>query len=218
MKYATFAILILAIVMIGFNITMIDVNNLFQGDSVIALIGIVEKEFVCNLNACKGQCCIDGDAGAPLDKEETQILEDIFPLVEPYLRAESIESIKEQGTWIIGQDGGYETPLLNQKECAYVIFKDEMALCAIEQAYNDGKVAWKKPISCHLYPIRIKEYSQFSAVNYHKWHICDDACTLGKELQVPVYKFLKEPLIRKYGQGWYDELELVIKEWNNYSR
>ncbi len=191
---------------------------MFQIGNTIISDEIVEKEFVCNLNACKGQCCIDGDAGAPLDKEETQILEDIFPLVEPYLRAESIESIKEQGTWIIGQDGGYETPLLNQKECAYVIFKDEMALCAIEQAYNDGKVAWKKPISCHLYPIRIKEYSQFSAVNYHKWHICDDACTLGKELQVPVYKFLKEPLIRKYGQGWYDELELVIKEWNNYSR
>lgn len=191
---------------------------MFQIGNTIISDEIVEKEFVCNLNACKGQCCIDGDAGAPLDKEETQILEDIFPLVEPYLRAESIESIKDQGTWIIGQDGGYETPLLNQKECAYVIFKNEMALCAIEQAYNDGKVEWKKPISCHLYPIRIKEYSQFSAVNYHKWHICDDACSLGKELQVPVYKFLKEPLIRKYGQGWYDELELVIKEWNNYSR
>ena len=110
-----------------------------------------------------------------------------------------------------------ETPLIDNKECAYVIFDGNTALCGIEQAYNEGLIKWKKPISCHLYPIRIKEYSQFSAVNYNRWHICDDACALGKELEVPVYKFLKEPLIRKYGESWYAELETVATEWQKQS-
>ncbi len=190
---------------------------MFQVKQAIVSDEIIEKDFVCNLTACKGQCCIDGDAGAPLDKEETAILEAIYPLVKPYLRKEGIESIEQQGAWITGVDGEYETPLIEGRECAYVIFDGSTALCAIEQAYNEGLVSWKKPVSCHLYPIRIREYAQFSAVNYHKWHICDDACTLGKELQVPVYQFLKEPLIRKFGKEWYEELELVAQEWKKQS-
>lgn len=186
---------------------------MFQIGQTIVSDEIIEKEFVCNLSACKGQCCIDGDAGAPLSKEETLILDEIYETIEPYLRPEGIESIKNQGKWIVGEDGEFETPLVNGHECAYVIFDGATALCAIEQAYNEGLVEWKKPISCHLYPIRIREYSQFSAINYHKWHICDDACTLGKELQVPVYQFLKEPLIRKYGVAWYAELEEVAQAW-----
>ena len=186
---------------------------MFQIGQTIVSDEIIEKEFVCNLSACKGQCCIDGDAGAPLSKEETLILDEIYETIEPYLRPEGIESIKNQGKWIVGEDGEFETPLVNGHECAYVIFDGATALCAIEQAYNEGLVEWKKPISCHLYPIRIREYSQFSAINYHKWHICDDACTLGKELQVPVYQFLKEPLIRKYGAAWYAELEEVAQAW-----
>ncbi len=187
---------------------------MFQVGKAIVSEDVLEKEFVCNLSACKGQCCIDGDAGAPLDKEETVILDQIYDKVKPYLRPEGIEAIEAQGKWVVGEDGELETTLIEGKECAYVIFDGATALCAIEQAYNEGIVEWKKPISCHLYPIRIKEYSSFSAVNYNKWHICDDACTLGKELEVPVYKFLKEPLIRKYGQSWYTELELVADEWN----
>lgn len=190
---------------------------MFQIGKTIVSDDVLEKEFVCNLTACKGQCCIDGDAGAPLDKEETAILEEIYPVIKSYLRPEGIASIEENGTWVVGEDGDYETPLINNKECAYVIFDGATALCGIEQAYNEGLVKWKKPISCHLYPIRIKEYSQFSAVNYNRWHICDDACVLGKELEVPVYRFLKEPLIRKYGEGWYAELELVAEEWRKHS-
>lgn len=186
---------------------------MFQVGKAIVSEDVLEKEFVCNLSACKGQCCIDGDAGAPLDKEETVILDQIYDKVKPYLRPEGIEAIESQGKWVVGEDGEYETTLINGGECAYVIFDGATALCGIEQAYNEGLVEWKKPISCHLYPIRIKEYSQFSAVNYHKWHICDDACSLGKELEVPVYKFLKDPLIRKYGGEWYQELELVAEEW-----
>lgn len=186
--------------------------DMFQIGDTIVSDEVLEKEFVCNLSACHGQCCIDGDAGAPLDKEETQILDDIYDKVKPYLRPEGIESIERQGKWVIGEDQGYETPLIDGKECAYVIFDGKTALCAIEQAYNNKEINWKKPISCHLYPIRIKEYAQFSAINYHKWYICDDACSLGKELGVTVYQFLKEPLIRKFGEEWYQELDKVAEE------
>ena len=190
---------------------------MFQVRNTIVSDELLEKEFVCNLSACHGQCCIDGDAGAPLNKEETQILENVYEQVKPYLRAEGIESIEKNGTWVVGQDGDYETPLIDGGECAYVIFDGKTALCAIEQAYNNKDIDWKKPISCHLYPVRIKEYAQFSAVNYHKWYICDDACSLGKELEVPVYKFLKEPLIRKFGEDWYKELSLIADEWKKQS-
>jgi hypothetical protein len=185
---------------------------MFQLNKTIVSEEILEKEFVCNLSACKGACCVDGDAGAPLDKSEVEKLKEIYPKIKPFLRKEGIKAIEEQGTSVIGEDGEDETTLIGGKDCAYVIFDKKTALCGIEQAYNQGIVDWKKPVSCHLYPIRVKEYADFSAVNYHKWHICDDACSLGKELDVPVYKFLKEALIRKFGQEWYDELEKVAQE------
>lgn len=183
---------------------------MFQLGKTIISESIIEKDFVCNLSACKGACCIDGDAGAPLDSEEIKILKDIYPKVKPFLRKEGIAAIEAQGTHITTEFGDFETPLINGADCAYVIFdKKNTALCAIEEAYNQGEISWKKPVSCHLYPIRIKDYSEFSAVNYDKWEICDDACVLGKELQVPVYKFVKEALIRKFGEDWYSELEKV---------
>ncbi|WP_341215887.1 DUF3109 family protein [uncultured Wocania sp.] len=185
---------------------------MFQLGKTIVSEDIIEKDFVCNLSACKGACCIDGDAGAPLDKEETQILKDIYSKVKPFLREAGIDAIEKQGTHITTDFGDFETPLINNADCAYVIFDEKnTALCGIEEAYNQGEISWKKPVSCHLYPIRVKEYSEFSAVNYDKWEICDDACSLGKELQVPVYKFVKEALIRKFGEDWYSELEKVAK-------
>ena len=182
---------------------------MFQLNKTIISEEILEKEFVCNLSACKGACCVDGDAGAPLELAETKILEEIYPKVKPFLRKEGIKAIEEQGKFVIGEDGEFETTLIEGKDCAYVIFDGKTALCGIEQAYNQGLIDWKKPVSCHLYPVRVKEYSDFAAVNYHKWHICSDACSLGKELEVPVYKFVKEALVRKFGQQWYDELEKV---------
>jgi hypothetical protein len=182
---------------------------MFQLGKTIVSEEILEREFVCNLSACKGTCCIDGDAGAPLNEEETKILEEIYPKVKPYLRPEGIAAIEAQGTWVKGEDGDFETTLIEGKDCAYVIFDGDTALCGIEQAYNEGIVSWKKPVSCHLYPIRVKDFTEFTAVNYDKWHICDDACTLGKELQVPVYKFVKEALVRRFGEDWYLELEKV---------
>ena len=182
---------------------------MFQLGKTIVSEEILERDFVCNLSACKGNCCIDGDAGAPLSAEETKIMEEIYPKVKPYLRPEGIAAIESQGTWVKGEDGDFETTLIEGKDCAYVIFDGATALCGIEQAYNEGIVSWKKPVSCHLYPIRVKDFSEFTAVNYDKWDICNDACTLGKELQVPVYKFVKEALVRKFGEDWYLELEKV---------
>lgn len=183
---------------------------MFQLGKTIVSEEIIENDFVCNISACKGACCVDGEAGAPLDTDETKILEEIYPKVKPFLRKEGIKAIEKQGAFVKGFDGEWETPLVNNSECAYVIFDEKgTTLCGIEEAYNQGEVSWKKPISCHLYPIRVKQYSEFAAVNYHKWHICNDACLLGKELQVPIYKFAKQALIRKFGKDWYAELEEV---------
>lgn len=186
---------------------------MFQLGKTIVSEEIIENDFLCNLTACKGACCIDGEAGAPLDTKETKILKDIYQKVKPFLRPEGIEAIEKQGVYTTTQEGLFETPLINNADCAYVIFDEKnVALCAIEEAYNQGEISWKKPVSCHMYPVRVQEYSTFSAVNYHKWPICDDACALGKELGVPVYQFVKEALIRKFGLNWYEELEKIAEK------
>lgn len=174
---------------------------------------IREREFVCNLDKCKGACCVEGDYGAPLDEDELEILKEIYPKVKPYLSPEGIREIEKQGTHTTDCDGDLVTPVIDGRECVYAIYdKKGILKCGIEEAYNDGKVKWKKPISCHLYPIRITKKKEFEALNYHKWHICSPACVLGKELQVPVYQFLKVPLIRKYGEAWYDDLLAAVRE------
>lgn len=188
---------------------------MFQLGKTIVSEDIIQKDFVCNLNACKGACCIEGEAGAPVTAEEVDILKEIYPKVKPFLRPEGIAAIEEQGTHIETEWGEFETPLIEGRDCAYVTFTSNgIASCGIEDAFNAGVIdpvapGFKKPVSCHLYPIRIKEYSEFSAVNYDRWPICDDACVLGKELQVPIYKFVKDALIRKFGEDWYAELEKV---------
>ncbi|WP_142784854.1 DUF3109 family protein [Changchengzhania lutea] len=183
---------------------------MFQIGKTIVSEDIIKKDFMCNLSACKGACCVDGDAGAPLEKDEAKILEAIYSKVKPFLRKAGIAAIEAQGAYTTSDDGELETPLINGADCAYVIFDEkQIALCGIEEAYNQGEIDWKKPLSCHLYPVRVKDYSEFSAVNYHQWEICDDACALGKELQIPIYKFVKEALIRKFGEDWYMELEKV---------
>jgi Protein of unknown function (DUF3109) len=185
---------------------------MFQLGKTIVSEDILQKDFVCNLSACKGACCLDGDAGAPLTEDEVKILAEIYPKVKPFLRKEGIAAIEQFGTSVIGSDGTTETTLIDNKDCAYVIFDGKIALCGIEQAYNQGEVSWKKPISCHLYPIRVKDFTEFAAVNYDRWDICDPACSLGSELEVPVYKFVKEALIRRFGEDWYMELEKVADE------
>ncbi len=185
---------------------------MFQLGKTIISEDILEKEFVCNLKACKGKCCVEGEAGAPLEEEELKILMDNYPRFKSFLRKEGIDAIEEQGLFIT-VEGEFETPLVNKRECVFAIFDDNnTAKCGIEEAYNKGEISWKKPISCHLYPIRITEYKEFSAVNYHSWPICDDACTFGKELKIPAYKFVKEALVRKFGEDWYSELEKISRK------
>ena len=187
---------------------------MIQIDDKLISEDLFSEEFVCNLAKCKGICCVEGDAGAPLEEDETKILDEIYPKIKPYLRPEGIQAIEEQGTYTLDFEGDLVTPLVNNAECAYVIFDEKgYTKCAIEKAYEDGVIDWQKPISCHLYPIRITEYSNFSAINYHEWDICSDACTLGKELGVKVYQFLKKPLIRKYGEEFYQTLSEAAEEW-----
>lgn len=187
---------------------------MIQIDDKLISEDLFSEEFVCNLAKCKGICCVEGDAGAPLDEDETKILDEIYPKIKSYLRPEGIQAIEEQGTYTLDFEGDLVTPLVNNAECAYVIFDEKgYTKCAIEKAYEDGVIDWQKPISCHLYPIRITEYSNFSAINYHEWDICSDACTLGKELGVKIYQFLKKPLIRKYGEEFYQTLSEAAEEW-----
>jgi len=174
---------------------------------------IAEKRFYCDLAQCKGQCCVDGDCGAPLLEEEIGILEQVLPEVEPYMTAEGLKVVHEEGVSALDNAAEPCTPLVGGRECAYVAWgKDGAALCAIEQAYRDGKIGFMKPISCHLYPIRVDEFGEFKALNYHQWDICRCAVAKGKECGTPLYQYLKEPLIRRFGQDWYDELLEAIED------
>lgn len=188
-------------------------------DNTLVSEDLLEKKFVCDLNACKGACCVEGDAGAPLEKEEVKILEDIYDRVKPYMLEDGVKTIEKYGFYVVDEDDGdWCTPLVDRKpsdthsgRCAFVMFDNGIAQCAIEKAYYEGKVDFKKPISCHLYPVRITKYKDYDAVNYNKWHVCKPACACGEKLQVPVYKFVKESLVRKYGESWYKKLEVADK-------
>ena len=186
---------------------MIKVGDVLVSDD------IRDVEFVCNLEKCKGACCVEGYLGAPLEKDELPVMEQITPAVLPYLSAEGREEIAKQGSWLLDEDGDYSTPTIGGRECVYAIYDAQGVLkCGIEQAWLDGKIPFRKPISCHLYPIRITKKRSLEAVNYHKWSICSEACKLGRSLQVPLYRFLKEPLIRKYGAEWYEALVQAIEK------
>lgn len=167
---------------------------------------LLEKMFVCDLDACKGICCVEGDFGAPLEKKELKLLEDVYEQVKPYMEPDGIKAIEKQGLHVKDDEGEDTTPLVNGKHCAFTVFENGTAKCAIEKAYKDKKIKFRKPISCHLYPVRITSYKNYDAVNYHRWDICKPACKCGEKLQVPLFKFLKTPLINKYGKRWYDEL------------
>lgn len=168
---------------------------------------IADKFFVCDLAKCKGACCVEGDLGAPLEIDELPILEREFKNIEPYLSPEGKKAIEEQGLYIKDWEDDFSTPTIADRECAYALYDEKGILkCAIEQAFFDGKTDFRKPISCHLYPIRITKHDHYDALNYDRWHICSDACSHGEQLGVEIYKFLKAPLIRKYGESWYKQL------------
>jgi hypothetical protein len=186
-------------------------------DHILVSDELVEEQFVCDLKKCKGGCCVDGDAGAPLEESELQIIDNIVEQVKPYLPAAHLKEIEEQGNYIHTHEFGWVTPTIKGGICVYAI-KDEMGIvkCGIEQAYYDKKVDWKKPISCHLFPVRIKKSKdgENEYVNYEpREDLCKPACRFGKKLKVPVYQFLKEPLIRKYGEEFYEVLDSVAQDY-----
>lgn len=176
-------------------------------DNKVVSSEIIDQRFCCDLPRCLGMCCVHGDSGAPLTPNEALTLEQIRDTVKPYMTAEGIQAIQEQGVAITDNDGDLVTPLIAGKECAFTVFENGIATCAIQKAWNDGKIDFQKPISCHLYPIRVKEYSNFTAINYHQWEVCAPARELGIQINLPVYKFLKDALIRAYGNEFYSQLE-----------
>lgn len=172
---------------------------------------VTDEHFVCNLDKCKGACCIEGDAGAPLEHAEKGILDEIYPEVKKFMSEKGIATIEQTGTSVMDDEGDLVTPCVDgNKECAYVIWEKGITKCAIEKAYEAGAITWKKPISCHLYPIRITNYPEFDVLNYDRWSICSPACAHGDKLGVKVYEFLKGPLTRKYGADWYSQLEETV--------
>lgn len=188
---------------------MIAIDNVLLSDEV------VEAKFVCDLNSCKGGCCVDGDCGAPLTEEETHIIAEAYPKIKKYLLPEYIDEVERQGTHTIDDEFGYVTPTVNGGICVYA-YTDEVGIvkCAFEKAFRAGEIGFHKPISCHLYPLRIKDMNGYEAVNYEpRKKMCRPACKLGKKLQVPVYKFLKEPIIRKYGEAFYEALDAVAQKF-----
>jgi hypothetical protein len=181
------------------------------GDKIIST-QIFDKKFVCDLNSCKGACCVEGDAGAPLTWEEVEIIRENLEKIKPFMRQEGIEIIAKSDVFYLDEEDQPVTSLVNQKECVFVQFENGIAKCSIEQAHKEGSLSFKKPISCHLYPIRLKKFNEYTAMNCEEWDVCKPACNCGEQLNVPVFKFLKEPLIRAFGEEFYSELEQVSKE------
>ena len=186
---------------------------MLQIDDTIISLDLLDEHFVCDLATCKGICCIEGDDGAPLEEEEVAIIESLLPIIWDDLTEKSKEVINLQGVSYIDHDGEPVTSIVNGEECVFT-YTDEsgQCKCAIEKAYREGKTDFHKPISCHLYPVRLQKYEEYTAVNYHRWSVCNCARKLGGKLKVPVYQFLKEPLIRKFGENWFDQLELADSE------
>jgi hypothetical protein len=181
------------------------------GKTIVSL-DVLEEKFLCDLLKCKGACCVEGDSGAPLTEDEAKEIEEAYPIFENDLPDEHKKEVQKQGFSIIDSDGDLVTPLVNNKQCAYT-FTDEKGIlkCAIEKAFFEGKINFRKPVSCHLYPIRITEYKRFDAVNYEQIDICKPGRECGKGQQLPLFKFLKEPLVRKYGEKWFEQLSYAAE-------
>ena len=176
---------------------------------------IFSEQFTCDLNKCKGACCVKGNGGAPLNESEVDKIQNNIEKIKPYMSKSGIETVNREGVYYLDEEDTPATKLIDKKECCFVYFdEDEIAKCSIETAYKAGDITFNKPESCHLYPIRIKEFNEFTAINYETWDICSPACSLGKSLKVPVYQFLKEPIIRVFGNSFFEELTKVDQELN----
>lgn len=186
---------------------------MIQIDDVVISLDVLKEYFFCNLDDCKGECCIEGDAGAPLELDEVTKIEDVLPIIWEDLSSEAKKVIKKQGVAYTDQEGDLVTSIVNNKDCAFTCYDDKgYCYCAIEKAYREGKTDFYKPISCHLYPVRVGDFGPYKALNYHQWDICKAAKVLGEAKKTAVYQFVKEPLIRKFGKEWYNELLEAVEE------
>ncbi len=186
---------------------------MLQIDNTLISFDIFDKYFVCDLTACHGGCCVEGDSGAPLAPDEPEILDSIYQQVKPYMTIDGVETVERAGKWVVDFEGDKVTPLVKNKHCAYTYQQNGITFCAIEKAFIDGKIDFRKPVSCHLFPIRIAKYDGFEAVNYERNKLCLAARIKGERLGVPLYVFLKEPLIRRFGHQWYEQLCIAANEF-----
>lgn len=195
-------------------------KNLLLIDDKVISEEVVSERFACDLSRCKGACCVEGELGAPLEISELEILRRIEDKVKPYLTPKGKRAIEEQGPYVLDITGDYSTPLVSAgKECAYTVFNENgIALCAIEKAYREGVIDFQKPISCHLYPIRVHQGRKLEALNYDEWSICKPACASGKIRGIRVYEFVKDAIIRKYGVDFYEALDQAVKVRENGNR
>ena len=185
------------------------------GENTLVSLDVLEKEFCCDLDTCRGCCCIEGDAGCPVTEEELKVIEQILPDLKPHMTPEARKVVEEQGLSYLDPSGERVLSIVNGKDCVFArTDHNGWCYCLIEKAYNAGKIDFKKPVSCHLYPIRLTQVGEYTGLEYHRWDICHCARLKGKKLHLPLYQFLKEPLIRRFGQEWYDELELTANEWH----
>lgn len=189
-------------------------------DGKIISTDILTTRFCCDIGRCKGICCVEGNAGAPLELDEVDLLEKEYPAYKPYMKPEGVEVVEREGFMVVDMDGDYTTPLINDSECAFS-YEDEngVTLCAIEKAYLEGKTEYRKPISCHLYPIRLLEFSNGTVgLNYHRWSVCSSALECGKKGNIPLYRSLREPIIRRFGKEFYSDLEAAEKFFNEMDK
>ena len=187
---------------------------MLQIQNALVSLDVIEKFFVCNLDKCLGECCIEGDAGAPITEQEYAQLKEILPEVYADLLPAARQRIDEAGVAYVDEEGDLVTQIVEGRNCVFTCYGEGgMCMCAIEKAHREGRIDFYKPISCHLYPLRLTDYPSFTAVNYHSWKICKAAEVLGRAKGVRVYQFLKEPLIRRFGKEWYDELVLACEAY-----
>jgi len=175
---------------------------------------LFDNYFTCHLEKCEGSCCVYGDSGAPLEDEEADLIDKYINVLFPFMRPEGRRAVEKSGSWLIDGDGDKVTPLVGWEECAYACFEGDIARCAIEKAYEEGAVSFQKPVSCHLYPIRITRLKEGVALNYHRWSICEPARILGKKRGIPVFRFLEDAIKRVFGNAFYEEMELIYREIN----
>ena len=188
---------------------------MFLIQNTLVSLDVLEKEFCCDLETCRGCCCIEGDAGAPVSDEELQQIEQLLPELLPQMTKEARAVVEQQGLSYLDPSGEQVLSIVNGKDCIFArTDHNGWCYCLIEKAYNAGKISFKKPISCHLYPIRLTRVGDYTGVEYHRWDICHCARQLGKKKHIPLYQFLREPLIRRFGEAWYAELCLTAEEWH----